>query len=176
MPPRRTPGAGAIAGIRGNPGPRRAPDRRSLVAAAFVDDLAPHRAADVGRTATRRHEVAAHVMDALPEHDLDPVRSLAQYDDVEQVAAARDAHLDLFIVHATVRPVPGETPAPCVNARIDVARALNGTALHPGAPCRRTPRESAATWFALRRPGGGDCGPSSAAKRRRIAAAPSFRS
>ena len=97
-------------------------------------------------------------MDTLPEHDLDPVRSLAQYDDVEQVAAARDAHLDLFIVHATVHPVPGETPASCANARTNVARALDGTALHPGAPCRRTARVFAATRAALRRPGAAGTG------------------
>src|SRR5208283_3210839 len=76
-----------------------------VFAAALVDDFAPLGVAHVCRAVARRHQVAAHVVHALPEHDLYHVQTLVQDDDLEGLTTAGDTHLNLFIVHVAVHSV-----------------------------------------------------------------------
>jgi hypothetical protein len=41
-------------------------------------------------------------VDPFAEYDLDHLQALLQDDDVERLAAARNPHLDFFIVHVAV--------------------------------------------------------------------------
>src|SRR6185369_12298572 len=70
-----------------------------VLAAPLVDDLASHRIADVGRATTGRHQVAAHVVHALPEHDLDHVQTLVEHDDVERLPGGGNPYCDFLVIH-----------------------------------------------------------------------------
>src|SRR5882672_7286878 len=71
----------------------------NLLAAAFVDELAPSHASGVGQAHAGRGQVALDVVDAFAEHDLYPVGSLAVDHHVQRLPGFRYAYLDLLWVH-----------------------------------------------------------------------------
>src|SRR5262245_39637184 len=73
--------------------------RLHLVTAALVDNLAAQRVADVSETVSGRRERAPDAMSACAEHDLYPVGTLAEDDDIQRLPGLGDAYRDFFVVH-----------------------------------------------------------------------------
>src|SRR6478736_5196331 len=80
--------------------------RLDVLATSLVDDLASFCVADVRRAVAIGYQVAANVVYAFAEHDLDHVQSFVEHDNFEHLTTARHPHFDLFIVHmATFLPL-----------------------------------------------------------------------
>src|SRR5690606_10808621 len=88
--------------------------RLHVVAAALVHELPSHGATGVSSAIARRRQLAAHAVDALPEHDLNAVQAFAQHDDLDYLAVAGSAHFDLFVFHGNrfLRTWPRYRPRP----------------------------------------------------------------
>ena len=73
--------------------------RSDLIAAALVDDLAPHHTTSVGLPGAGRSQLAPHAVDTLSEHNLYPFGALVQNHDLHGLAAFGHTDGNLFVVH-----------------------------------------------------------------------------
>lgn len=79
----------------------------NLVATAFVYDLAPHHAADVGEPGAGRSQFAPDTVHALTEDNLYPLGSLAQNHHLQGLAAFGHTNSNFFIVHMVMMVCSG---------------------------------------------------------------------
>src|SRR6185295_15435314 len=107
--------------------------RLHLVAAALVDDFAPHDAARVGHGVARRRERAFHAVRAFADHHLDYLRAAAEEHNLHRLAGFGDPYRDLLVDHVAGHSSPKLTACRACPASGggNAWRNLNASAVGP---------------------------------------------